>query len=40
MILSLKLAKKKSEKYEMLDKLIENIEQPKLEELLQNLSEN
>ena len=30
----------KLEKYQMLDKLIENIEQPKLEKLLQNLSKN
>lgn len=34
----MKAIEEKLEKYEMLDKLIENIEQPKLEELLQNLS--
>jgi len=36
----LKAVEEKLEKYEMLDKLIENIEQPKLEKLLQNLSKN
>jgi len=36
----LKEIKGKMEKYEMLDKLIANIEQPKLEQLLQNLSHN
>jgi len=36
----LKAVEEKLEKYQMLDKLIENIEQPKLEELLKNLSKN
>jgi len=36
----LKIVEEKLEKYQMLDKLIENIEQPKLEKLLQNLSKN
>jgi len=34
----MKVIEEKLEKYQMLDKLIENIEQPKLEELLRNLS--
>ena len=36
----MKAIEEKLEKYEILDKLIENIEQPKLEKLLQNLSKN
>jgi len=36
----MKAIEEKLEKYQMLDKLIENIEQPKLEKLLQNLSKN
>lgn len=36
----LKEIKEKLDKYQILDKLIENLEQPKLEELLQHLSQN
>ena len=36
----LKEIREKLDKYQMLDKLIENLEQPKLEELLQHLSQN
>ncbi len=36
----MKVIEEKLEKYEMLDKLINSIEQPKLEELLKNLSKN